>query len=299
MATIKGVWKFNDTLVRDTNVIGNYYSLNFTGVEGLSGNFNRIRFSQYANTMNYPTSYYGIKMEFRYVGETSYRSIYESNRTPQWTYSTQTVDFGESEQTVSDTFYSWLTANAVRLFSEYSVKRETLTAIADSIRAKTGGSNPILTEDMASEIEGIETGITPTGTLEITENGTYDVTEKAQVNVAVPLPPKWDKTVVFEALKSGYTVTVLLYTSMGWSEGANFEYSTDGGTAWTPVSLQYDTPFVIDVEEGGQFRYRVSPVNGVLWVDEGDAIIHSGYGTYTSPNKTLTANLEINIDTGD
>ena len=214
MATIKGVWKFNDNLVRDTNLIGNTYTVKFTGVEGWLGSFDRIRFSQYANTMNFPTSYYGLKMDFRYVGETSYRTIYESNTTPKWDYPTQTVDFGESEQTVSDTFYSWLTANAVRLFSEYSVKRETLTAIADSIRAKTGGSNPILTEDMASEIEGIETGITPTGTLEITENGTYDVTEKAQVNVAVPTPAPtyWDgsytDTDAVEETPTSYTVTV-------------------------------------------------------------------------------------------
>ena len=37
----------------------------------------------------------------------------------------------------------------------------------------------------ASKIDAIETGITPTGTIDITENGTYDVTDKASANVNV------------------------------------------------------------------------------------------------------------------
>ena len=44
--------------------------------------------------------------------------------------------------------------------SKYLIDSETLTDIADSIREKTGGTDPINVSDMPSEIEGITTGDT-------------------------------------------------------------------------------------------------------------------------------------------
>ena len=95
-------------------------------------------------------------------------------------------------QTVSDTFYTWFMNNAKEVEGIYSIKKTTLKGIADSIRKKRGTSENILVSDLANEIGNIETGITPSGTLEVTENGTHDVTEYASVTVNVEDASKSD-----------------------------------------------------------------------------------------------------------
>ena len=42
--------------------------------------------------------------------------------------------------------------------SEYIIKGETLTGIADAIRGKTGGTDPVAVSDMAAQIDGIQAG---------------------------------------------------------------------------------------------------------------------------------------------
>lgn len=61
-----------------------------------------------------------------------------------------------------------------------------LTAIADAIRAKTGGTATMTLSEMPTEIASISGGgITPTGTISINQNGTFDVTSYASALVAV------------------------------------------------------------------------------------------------------------------
>lgn len=70
--------------------------------------------------------------------------------------------------------------------------KATITDIADAIRTKTGKTAALKLEDMPSEIMSIESGITPSGTKEvtITENGTItqDVTNYASVEISVDVP---------------------------------------------------------------------------------------------------------------
>lgn len=61
------------------------------------------------------------------------------------------------------------------------------TNIANAIRAKKGTSEAIKAEDFANEIDGIPTGITPIGEIEITENGQVDVSQYASANVNIPI----------------------------------------------------------------------------------------------------------------
>lgn len=70
-----------------------------------------------------------------------------------------------------------------------------LTAIANAIRAKLGVQNTYTPPQMATAIESIPTGgITPTGTVNISQNGIHDVTEYASANVNVQ-PNLQSKTV--------------------------------------------------------------------------------------------------------
>lgn len=66
------------------------------------------------------------------------------------------------------------------------VTESNLENIADAIREKNGQSTEYLPSEMAAAVRAIETGITPTGTKNITVNGTHDVTEYASAEVNVP-----------------------------------------------------------------------------------------------------------------
>lgn len=74
------------------------------------------------------------------------------------------------------------------------VPKGALTDIGDAIREKVGVASTYKLDEMPDAIDGIESGITPTGTIQITTNGTHDVTEYADADVNVQ-PNLQSKTV--------------------------------------------------------------------------------------------------------
>lgn len=121
--------------------------------------------------------------------------------------------------------------------AKVAITEQYLTDIADAIRSKTGMSSATyLPSQMANAIMSISGGggITPTGTISITENGTYNVSSYASASVSVPTGStinNQDKTITPTTAQqvitadSGYTgLGTVTITAL--VDGNNIKYGT-------------------------------------------------------------------------
>lgn len=103
MATVSGVWKWVD-----------YFSFEYMDIDesvNFSSNgksFTKLLISMYDSGTPPITEIINI----RYINDSETIKVYRNNSWQNEAY--QTIDFGTTEQTVSDTFYSFLTANATQ-----------------------------------------------------------------------------------------------------------------------------------------------------------------------------------------
>ena len=81
------------------------------------------------------------------------------------------------------------------------------TDTANAIRAKKSSQAQISPLDFADEVASIPTGITPTGTLNITSNNTYNVTNYASAVVNVPTSPAPSGTIDIDYNYDNWDVT--------------------------------------------------------------------------------------------
>lgn len=97
--------------------------------------------------------------------------------------------------------------------AKYTTLTSLFTAIANSLRGKTGGTGTIVADDFPSVIDSLSTGgITPSGSIEITENGTHDVTNYASaiVNVSSAAQNFVTRTITLDAVAGANTTIDLL-----------------------------------------------------------------------------------------
>ncbi len=105
MATIKGIWVLNE------NPAGEDFGSHNVNFTSNSKTFTSISYGANPDYMD------GAALVYANDSETVY--AYDFEYTSAWSNEAyKTVDFGSTEQTVDDTFYTWLTANATQQATE-------------------------------------------------------------------------------------------------------------------------------------------------------------------------------------
>lgn len=191
---------------------------------------------------------------------------------------------GDMVPDMGDYYAIWETPDPVT----YTATDKELKSIADAIRTKGGTSAQLqFPTGFVSAVEAISTGITPTGTkqISITENGTKieDVTNYASAQITVAIPVYAGEIV----MPVTYSVTVSLTNPSGSSGFSGFEIyemldaNTMGNKIGNIDSATGSTEIVID-----HSLYGIQTIlsGSGVWIYPSNSISITGEISLTSPS---------------
>lgn len=177
--------------------------------------------------------------------------------------------------------------------SKVLVTESYLEDIADAIRSKNGSSDTYTPGQMAGAIEDIPTGggITPTGTINISENGTYDVTQYASAAVEVSGGGGTVYAFVRCMYVAGNTVTATDgTTTLTGDTTGDYIFAIPNAGTWTFTSGTESKTLSINVYGSRlELSLRVVEIIQDQTEDENSLFVRSGNKLTVTWNPTLSA----------
>lgn len=181
--------------------------------------------------------------------------------------------------------------------AEYLIQDTSLTAIADSIREKTGGTEALTPEQMATEIQSIEIGVEPFAVISAsypTGNTCTCANETTGAVLTTSAVLVDGKNVGFFTIPCAGSWVVTI-TDGTQSKSEQITIATQGQIA--TVELDYDILYIISEDRGLAIGYSTE---GDMYEDGNTVCISSpdtaAYAGYLTPAIDLTNYKTLHID---